>query len=152
MTDTSEGNSPDGASPDELLRLAKEYFRKVDAGDPSLLDLFTEDARAYYPQFGTTHGKEELVRLVQALTTAVSRFNHDERSMVVTQSGNRVVVEGVETGTLSDGTPFPGESRSGGRMCNVFEFRGTLISRLHIYADPDLAGRHSDMFPLAGSS
>ncbi|TDK28210.1 nuclear transport factor 2 family protein [Arthrobacter crusticola] len=151
MTDSSAGSAQE-PSGDRLVQLAKEYFQKVDAGDTSLLGMFTDDVQAYYPQFGTVKGTEGLVHLVQALTTAVSRFHHDEQFMKVTQSGNRVVIEGIETGTLADGTPFPADSRSEGRMCNVFEFRGTLISRLHIYADPDLAGQHPHLFPPSGPS
>lgn len=62
------------------------------------------------------------------------------------QDGSRVVVEGVEEGELAGGIPFPGQARSGGRMCNVFEFEGNLIKRLHIYADPDFAGQYQALF------
>ncbi|WP_405833295.1 hypothetical protein [Streptomyces sp. NBC_01176] len=29
-------------------------------------------------------------------------------------------------------------------FCNVFEFEGERIKRLHIYEDPDFAGTHAD--------
>jgi hypothetical protein len=48
---------------------------------------------------------------------------------------------------LTSGVPFPGDARSSGLFCNVFEFRGKLISRLHIYADPDFAGQQPALFP-----
>ncbi len=133
-------------TPDEQMRIVKEYFRRVGAGDPSLLDLFADDAQAFFPKFGVAEGKAEFVTLVQGLTSAVARFFHDEDLMVFTQGGNRTVVEGFEVGELADGTPFPGSAKSGGRFCNVFEFRGSLISRMHVYADPDLAGKHNDLF------
>jgi ketosteroid isomerase-like protein len=132
---------------DEQIRLAREYFARVDAGDPSLLDMFTEDAQAYFPKFGTARGKAEFAQLVQGVGSAVRQFVHDPESMVFTQAGHRLVVEGKERGVLTDGTPWPGSARSEGRYCNVFEFRGSLISRLHIHADPDFAGRHGDLFP-----
>jgi ketosteroid isomerase-like protein len=136
----------DHPAADEQVRLAKAYFARVDAGDPELLGMFTDDVRAYFPKIGTTRGKADLMRLVQALTGAVRRFVHDPQSMFFTQAGDRLVVEGTETGILADGTPWPAGARSEGRYCNVFEFRGPLISRLYIYADPDFAGRY-DLFP-----
>jgi len=66
----------------------------------------------------------------------------DDGTMVFTQAGDRIVVEGTEAGILADGTPWPAGARSEGRYCNVFEFRGQLISHLHIYTDLDFAGRH----------
>lgn len=124
------------------IAIAKSYFAKVDAGDPMLLEMFTDDVQAYFPKIGTTHGKIALAKLVQTLTTTVRSFVHDERVMLFTHAGDRLVVEGTETGVLADGTPWPAGARSEGRFCNVFEFRGSLISRLHIYADPDFAGRY----------
>jgi hypothetical protein len=47
---------------------------------------------------------------------------------------------------LADGRSWPAGGRTEGRYCNVFEFRGPLICRLHIYADPGFAERH-DVFP-----
>jgi ketosteroid isomerase-like protein len=138
----------DHPSAEAQVRLAQAYFAGVAAGDPALLDMFTDDVQAYFPKIGTTHGKAALARLVQTLTAAVRRFVHDERAMIFTQAGDRLVVEGTEAGVLADGTPWPAGARSEGRYCNVFEFRGPLISRLHVYADPDLAGRY-DVFPRA---
>ncbi len=136
----------DHPTPDEQVRVARAYFARVDAGDPALLDLFTDDVQVYFPKVGTARGKAALARLVQALTTAVRSFVHDPRAMVFTQAGDRLVVEGTEAGVLADGTPWPAGARSEGRYCNVFEFRGPLVRRLHVYADPDFAGRH-DVFP-----
>ena len=133
-------------TPDEQIRIIKDYFRRVDTGDTSLLDLFTEDAQAYFPKFGVVNGKAQFAALVGGLTTAVARYNHDEKHLVFTNGTNRTAVEGLEDGELADGTPFPGKALSGGRFCNVFEFRGSLISRLHVYADPDLAGQYDEMF------
>lgn len=81
-----------------------------------------------------------------ARTGAVRRFVHHQRAMIFTQAGDRLVVEGTRTGVVADGTPWPAGARSEGRYCNVFEFRGALIRRLHIYADPDFADRY-DVFP-----
>jgi ketosteroid isomerase-like protein len=136
----------DHPAADEQIRLARAYFASVDAGDPELLSMFTEDVQAYFPKIGTTHGKPGLMKLVQALTRAVPRFEHDPTRMVFTQDGNRLVVEGSEQGVFADGTPWPAGARSEGRYCNVFEFRGPLIRRLHIHVDPDFAGRFDTLF------
>jgi hypothetical protein len=42
---------------DEQIRLAREYFARVDAGDPGLLAMFTDDAQAYFPKLGTARSK-----------------------------------------------------------------------------------------------
>lgn len=131
---------------EHLPRLAREYFINVDRGDPALLGMFTDDATVYFPKYGFAHGKQQIVEFVTQLTTAVIRFRHPQDQMTVMQQGSRVVVEGVEEGELAGGVPFPGQARSGGRMCNVFEFEGSLIKRLHIYTDPDFAGQYQALF------
>lgn len=136
----------DHPAADEQIRLAKVYFARVDAGDPDLLGMFTEDVQAYFPKIGTTHGKPGLVKLVRTLARVVPRFAHDQSRMLFTQDGNRLVVEGTEEGAFADGTPWPAGARSEGRYCNVFEFRGPLIRRLHIHVDPDFAGQFDDAF------
>ncbi len=135
---------------EEQIRLGKSYFSMVDAGAGDLLDMFTEDVQAYFPKMGTTRGKAELVQLVQRLTRVVPRFTHDPARMVFTHQGSRLVVEGTETGVFADGTPWPAGANSEGRYCNVFEFRGPLIRRLHIHVDPDFAGRYDNLFPGKG--
>ena len=150
-SDHGADDAADDAAHDERIWLAKTYFAKVDAGDGALLDMFTEDAQAYFPKIGSTHGKAQLVHLVQTLTSVVRQFVHDPSHMVFTVQGTRLVVEGVETGEFSDGTPFPAGAKSEGRFCNVFEFEGQLISRLHIYADPDFAGQFDGRFATSAS-
>ncbi|EPT8453011.1 hypothetical protein ACVS4I_003861 [Vibrio fluvialis] len=39
-----------------LVELVVEYFEKVDAGDPSYLDLFSEDVDFFFPKFGQAKG------------------------------------------------------------------------------------------------
>ena len=134
----------------EYIKLAKEYFTKVGNGDPTLLNMFTGDAQFFFPKFGTVHGKDEIAKAAQMLMSAVTKFSHQQKFMVFTQSGNRLVVEGIESGHLADETQFPGSSLSEGRYCNVFEFSGLLISRLHVYADPDFAGHYKNPFSTPG--
>ena len=134
------------ATPDERIALVKEYFRKVDTGATDLFDMFAEDAQVFFPGFGVARGKSEILKMVVGLSSALSTFEHDESRMTFTQDNNRLVVEGAEAGTFVDGKPFPGDARSGGLFCSVFEFEGTLFSRMHIYADPDLAGQRPALF------
>jgi len=39
------------------VRIAKEYFARLDAGSAELPDLFTEDAQLYFPKFGMELGR-----------------------------------------------------------------------------------------------
>ena len=135
------------ANSNEQVAVTKEYFKRVDSGAADLLDLFTEDTQIFFPRFGYAHGKVEIVPFLVGLSAELNSFEHPEDRMVFTQEDNRVVVEGAESGTLTSGVAFPGDARSAGLFCNVFEFEGHLISRLHIYADPDLAGLQPALFP-----
>lgn len=45
------------ADPNDRLETVNTYFRKVDARDPTVLDLFTDDAQMFFPKFGLAHGK-----------------------------------------------------------------------------------------------
>ena len=46
---------------ESLVEIAIEYFKKVDAGDPSYLDLFSENVDFFFPKFGQAKGKDVLV-------------------------------------------------------------------------------------------
>ncbi len=46
---------------DDLVGLVVKYFEKIDAGDPSYLDLFSEDVDFFFPKFGQVKGKSALV-------------------------------------------------------------------------------------------
>ena len=40
-----------------MLAAVKQYFVRVDAGQASVLDLFTDDVQIYFPKFGIATGK-----------------------------------------------------------------------------------------------
>jgi len=42
----------------ELIILVKQYFAKSDAGDPTTIEMFTDDMELRFPKFGTRVGKE----------------------------------------------------------------------------------------------
>ncbi|GAA3021452.1 nuclear transport factor 2 family protein [Streptomyces fulvorobeus] len=124
--------------------IAIRYFRMVDAGNPAVIDLFTEDARLFYPKFGLARGKEQIGAFAQGLARGIASLEHEIEDFTVLTSGSHVVVEGAEKGTTTSGVDFPDGVYSFGLFCNVFEFEGELIKRLHIYVDPDFANTHAE--------
>ncbi|MFI5817244.1 nuclear transport factor 2 family protein [Streptomyces sp. RPA4-2] len=124
--------------------IALSYFRLVDQGDPAIFDLFTDDAQMFFPKFGIATGKAQIAAFAQGFAGAIASIQHDESGLHVMASGNHVVVEGAGKGTLTSGATFPDDDPTSGMFCNVFEFEGEHIKRLHIYEDPDFARTHTD--------
>ncbi|MEU6140236.1 nuclear transport factor 2 family protein [Streptomyces sp. NPDC047081] len=124
--------------------IAISYFRMVDAGNPAVVDFFTEDARMFYPKFGIARGKAQIGAFTQGLARGIASLEHEIDGFTVLSSGNHVIVEGAEKGTTTSGVDFPDGVSSFGLFCNVFEFEGELIKRIHIYVDPDFANTHAE--------
>jgi ketosteroid isomerase-like protein len=116
---------------------AIQYFHHVDNGDPRLMDLFTEDATVYFPKLGMAHGKAEIGLLAQGFALEIVSILHDIENFNIMPSGNYVVVEGKEKGVTLSGGAYPDNVYGEGRFCNVFEFDGDLIKRVHVHTDPD---------------
>jgi ketosteroid isomerase-like protein len=131
---------------DARIALVKEYFRKGDVGDATIVEMFADDVELYFPKFGTRSGKQAVGAFVQGLLTQVQRLQHHQDEYTYIASGDFVVAEGWESGVMKDGTAWPVEGRTDGRFCNVFRFRGDLISHLHIYVDPDFTGQDESRF------
>ncbi|PLZ00834.1 nuclear transport factor 2 family protein [Burkholderia sp. WAC0059] len=113
----------------------------------TVLDLFTDDVEVRFPKFGTRSGKAAVVAFAQGLLSRVRNLQHYPDDYTYVASGDLVVAEGWESGVLTeDGTPWPVAGRSDGKFCNVFRFRGDLISHLHIYVDPDISGADTERF------
>jgi len=130
----------------QMIEIAKLYFTKGDAGDLTILDLFSDDVQLYFPKFGTRTGKNEVVAFIQGLMGNLGGLKHDVEQYTYIAVGNTVVVEGTESGVMKNGSHWPVEGRSEGRFCNVFDFSNDLISRVHIYVDPDFAGDDNERF------
>ncbi|TFW09949.1 nuclear transport factor 2 family protein [Oxalobacteraceae bacterium OM1] len=130
----------DSEAQQRLIALTKQYFVKGDAGDPSVLEMFSDQVQVYFPKFGTRTGKAAVLNFVQGLLGNLQSLTHAVESYNYLVVGNTVVVEGTESGVMRDGTSWPVEGRSEGRFCNVFEFDGDLITRVFIYVDPDFTG------------
>ncbi|WP_328891669.1 MULTISPECIES: nuclear transport factor 2 family protein [unclassified Streptomyces] len=120
------------------------YFRMVDAGNPAVIDIFTDDAQMFYPKFGFAVGKAQIGAFAQGLGRGIASLEHEIDGFTVLSSGNYVIVEGAENGTTTSGVDFPDGVSSFGLFCNVFEFEGELIKRTHIYVDPDFANTHAE--------
>lgn len=129
---------PDHADP--RLETVRSYFRKVDAKDASLLDLFTDDVAFFFPKFGLARGKAAVAEFGRRIGADAARITHDIDGLVFTVDGDRIAVEGREWGVTADGRAWPDGEVSQGRFANVFEFDGPLIRRAFIYVDPDFTG------------
>ncbi len=124
----------------------KEYYIRLDGGREDLLDLFTEDAQFYFPKFGISKGKSTFSDLISGLLTAVESLQHDIDGLQFIVEGNRVAVEGTTAGRLHDGTEWEGGKTPGGRFSSIFELRDGLISRMHVYLDPDYGSADTSRF------
>ena len=128
------------------LAIAREYFRRLDAGSPELADLFSDDAVIYFPKYGFGAARQTMQETGAKLGEVIASIEHDLAASLFLQDGNRVVVEGVSRGVLRNGSSWaPGETPTG-RFCNVFEFRDGKIARLAVYLDPDYASTHDAGF------
>lgn len=123
---------------DPRIEIVRDYFRKVDAKDPSLIDLFTDEVEFFFPKFGVAHGKAAVARFGERIAHEAAKLIHDIDGFIFTVEGDRIVVEGREWGVTAEGRQWPDGEISQGRFCNVFEFDGPLISRTYIYVDPDV--------------
>jgi len=126
--------------------VALEYFRRLDAGDPTLMDLYDPDVTFYFPKFGVGRGRAQLGEVGGALGQVVAAMAHDMSTATFVAAGDRVVVEGVSRGQLRDGRSWSGGETPAGRYCNVFEVKGGKIVRLFIYLDPDYGGDDEGRF------
>lgn len=123
---------------DARIETIRNYFRKVDAKDPTLLDLFIDEVEFFFPKFGLARGKDAMMQFAERIGVEAAHLTHDIDGLIFTIDGDRIVAEGCEWGITSDGRTWPDGIISQGRFANVFEFDGQLISRMYIYVDPDV--------------
>lgn len=122
------------------------YFKWMDVGK-DFLPLFADDAYVYFPKHAPARGIDEVRALFADIIPLFTAIVHDNAYFNYIVSGDTVVSEGMTSGTLANGTEWRGGVGLGGRFCNVFEIRGGLIQRLHIYLDPDYGDADADRYP-----
>jgi ketosteroid isomerase-like protein len=128
------------------IAVAQEYFRRVDAGRADLTDLMTEDVELYFPKFGIGRGKAAFGEFAVGVGRVFESVEHDFRTYSFFCSGMTLVVEGTTRGRMKNGSSWAAGETPGGRFCNVFQFRGDLISRVYIYLDPDYVSEDTPRF------
>lgn len=129
---------------DQRIAIVRRAFELIDASDPALLDLYTDDVELYFPKFGFGRGKQDMAEFAQRLWADLSALEHDIDGLDFMVAGDRIIVEGREWGTTADGRSWPDQRVSTGRFCNVFTFRGLRISSVRIYVDPDFTSSHEE--------
>ena len=127
------------------IAITKEYFRRGDAQDPTLLDLFHPDLQFFYPKFGIGHGPQAVMQMGGGFAGELDWIAHDYSDYVFVARHPFVIVEGKAKGSMK-GKEFAGGETSAGRFCNMFEFRDGLIARCHVYLDPDYLGEDEPRF------
>jgi ketosteroid isomerase-like protein len=120
----------------------------MNARDPTVLDLFTNDVQIFFPKFGLAHGKTALVQFSDIMNSQLESIEHDIGAFNYIVSGNCVVVEGTERGVTRNGVRWPDGIVSQGRFCNVLEFDRALIRRMHTYVDPDFTSADQDRIDI----
>lgn len=123
-----------------MIHLAREFFRRADAGSPDLFEILSEDVDIYFPKFGVGRGKDAVAELAGGLGKLMIQAIHDTADYLFIPHGNRLAVEGTTTGTKLNGEPWAAGQTPTGRFCDIFEFRDGLISRVYVYLDPDYGG------------
>jgi ketosteroid isomerase-like protein len=138
---SAENNSNDPKA------VALEYFTRLNEGG-NILELFTEDATCFFPKHSYAAGIQQIIQLFMDVAPIFKKNNHDVTTFNYFIQGNTVVVEGASSGELSEAAGGGAWTETdGGRFCNVFECGDGKISRLHIYLDPDYAGRDTARYP-----
>lgn len=128
----------------QRIAITKTYFEKIDSRDPAVLDLMHEDIQFFFPKCGVRTGKAEWRRFGEYFGRYLNSIEHDIPGFNYIAQGNFVVVEGREKGEMADGKTWPDGNISQGLFCNVFEFEGAIIKRLHVYVDPDFTSADKD--------
>jgi hypothetical protein len=133
----------DGRGNTSKVEIVREYYRRSDAGDfPT--ELFTPDFQFYFPKFGLGHGPAEFFEMAGGLMAkTMKRAAHHRDDLVLIEQGALVAAEGTTEGLGADDVEWCGGKTPGGRFCSVFAFAPNgLISRMHIYLDPDYTSRN----------
>jgi hypothetical protein len=94
---------------EEKIKIAREYFMRVDQGHPDILELFEEDAEVYFPKFGFGFGRNSFFEMVKGFEGALEYIQHDYDRLTFIPSADYLIVEGTSHGRMS------GKSWAGGK-------------------------------------
>lgn len=133
----------DSGKREHRMDVVRKYFERMDAGSETILELVAADAEIGFPKFGVGRGKDAFHKLWSGFAD-IAGISHTLDNIVV--DGDLVVVEGRSDGRGVDGRAWSAGSTAGGRFCNVFQFKGDLISRVYVYLDPDYFGDDEPRF------
>ncbi len=123
----ADSNPQDEASSN--MEIVKQYFTSVSSRDTGKINaLFSKDVDIYFPHAGVLKGIEGLEKANEDMIASIKILNFDMDKFIYTQAGNRVVVEGIESGQYTNGKTFTDK-----RFCSVFEIHGNLITRMYTY-------------------
>ena len=129
---------------DTVLR----FFRIGDGLiEADMSSIFSDDIQVYFPKFGIGHGKAAVQAVGAGRYEIFPRFMHHHDDFKVYESGNTVVVEGTSEGETRTGRASDGRKTVAGHFCGVFEVGDGLITRMHIYTDPDLGHEDTSRYP-----
>ncbi len=129
---SSEESTNDNSS--ENIDIIKKYYKNVSTRNMDTVNsLFSPNIEVYFPQFGVVKGIENLLKLNKNLTETIDQIDYDYDNFVYTISENRIIVEGIESGTLANNNTFMNK-----RFCSVFEIKNGLIYRMYVYANLNL--------------
>ena len=84
---------PNAELTQERIAVATDYFRKIDSGDPTILDILTDDVVTYFPKFGVGYGKAEFMEVAKGLLGSLQRIEHDFDRMTFHVAGDHVIVD-----------------------------------------------------------
>lgn len=115
----------------ENVDIVKKYFREVSARNMDEVNtLFSPDIEVYFPQSGVLKGIDNLLKLNKSLAESIEQIEYDFNNFVYTISDNRIIVEGIESGTFTNNETFTDK-----RFCSVFEIKNGLIYRMFVYSN-----------------
>ena len=105
------------AQDERNIEMAKEYFRRGDAQDPTVLDLFHPELQYYFPKFGIGHGPQAMMEMVSGFAGVLEEIAHDYPTYLYVARDPHVIVEGTTRGRLL-GKEWEAGKTPGGRFCN----------------------------------
>src|SRR5258708_1705799 len=119
---------------EEKIKIAREYFMRVDQGHPDILELFQEDAEVYFPKFGFGFGRNSFLEMVTGFEGALEYIQHDYDRLTVIPSADYLIVEGTSHGRMSGkswagGTTHGGRDRTSCRCSSVKRHSGRLAGQ-----------------------